>query len=384
MSNDRAPGASPPVPRPPGTFKVGTVAGTDVLLTRTWFVVALVIAVFLAPAVDRAQPGLGSLKYVAGLAFAVLLYLSVLLHEAAHAVAAKHFNLPVSSITLHFMGGMTAIETEPEHPRQEFWISVVGPLTSVAVGLVAAALTFVAPGGLIGLAVGAIASANLIVGAVNLLPGLPLDGGRVLKAAVWRGSGDVHKGTVVAAWGGRVLALLAFVGWPLLTSQIFGGEPTAVDFLFAGMISIFLWSGATAALTSARVRSRLPHLVARDLARRTLTVPGELPLSEAVRRAQEVEAGSIVTVSISGHPVGVVNEAALLSVPEDRRPWVAVSTVARTLDEGLRLPAGIGGEDLIRAISARPAGEYLLLDPDGSIFGVLSTADVDRAFRAHA
>jgi Zn-dependent protease len=384
MSNDRAPGASPSVPRPPGTFKVGTIAGTDVLLTRTWFVVALVIAVFLAPAVDRAQPGLGGLKYVAGLSFAVLLYLSVLLHEAAHAVAAKHFGLPVSSITLHFMGGMTAIEREPEHPRQEFWISVVGPLTSVAVGLMASALTFVAPGGLIGLAVGAIASANLIVGVVNLLPGLPLDGGRVLKAAVWRGSGDVHKGTVVAAWGGRVLALLAFVGWPLLTSKLLGGQPTAVDFLFAGMISIFLWSGATAALTSAKVRSRLPFLVARDLARRTLTVPGELPLAEAVRRAQEVEAGSIVTVSISGHPVGVVNEAALLSVPEDRRPWVAVSTVARTLDEGLRLPAGIGGEDLIRAISARPAGEYLLLDPDGTIFGVLSTADVDRAFRAHA
>src|SRR3954452_17158148 len=113
MSNDRAPGASPPVSHPPGTFKVGTIAGTDVLLTRTWFVVAILIAVFIAPAVDRAQAGLGGLKYVAGLSFAVLLYLSVLLHEAAHAVAAKHFGLPVSSITLHFMGGLTAIQTEP-------------------------------------------------------------------------------------------------------------------------------------------------------------------------------------------------------------------------------------------------------------------------------
>jgi Zn-dependent protease len=383
MSNDRAPGASPPVSRPPGTFKVGTIAGTDVLLTRTWFAVAILIAVFMAPAVDRAQPGLGGLKYVAGASFAVLLYQSVLLHEAAHAVAAKHFGLPVSSITLHFMGGMTAIETEPQKPRQEFWISVVGPLTSLAVGLVALALTLVAPGGVIGLAVGGIAGANLIVGAVNLLPGLPLDGGRVLKAAVWRGSGDVHKGTVVAAWGGRVLALLAFVGWPLLASKMLGGQPTLIDFLFAGMISIFLWSGATAAMTSAKVRARMPYLVARDLARRTLTVPGELPLAEAVRRAQEVEAGSIVTVSLSGQPLGVVNEVALMSVPEERRPWVAVSTVARTLEEGLRLPAGIGGEDLIRAISASPSGEYLLLDPDGSIFGVLSTADVDRAFRAH-
>src|SRR4029079_6815896 len=104
--------------------------------------------------------------------------------------------------------------------------------------------------------------------------------------------------------------------------------------------------------------------------------PGELPLAEAVRRAQEVEAGSIVTVSMSGHPVGVVNEAALLSVPVDRRPWVAVSTVARTLDEGLRLPVGIGGEDLIRAISAPPAGGDLAPDAGGRRLGVLSTCAV--------
>jgi CBS domain-containing protein len=189
--------------------------------------------------------------------------------------------------------------------------------------------------------------------------------------------------TIVAAWGGRIVALLA-IGWPLLATEVLGGKPTVFDFLFAGVISMFLWSGATAALQHARVRSRLPHLVARDLARRTLTVPSDLPLAEAVRRAQEAQAGSIVTVTTGGTPVGVVNEAALLSVPAERRAWVPTSSVARSLEEGLQLPAGIGGEDLIRAISARPAGEYLLLDVDGSIFGVLSTADVDRAFNASA
>jgi hypothetical protein len=205
----------------------------------------------------------------------------------------------------------------------------------------------------------------------------------MLKAAVWGITGDTHRGTIVAAWGGRVVALLA-IGWPFLISKVLGGEPGITDFLFAGVISMFLWSGATAALESARVRSRLPFLVARDLARRTLTVPGDLPLAEAVRRAQEAQAGSIVTVTAGGVPVGVVNEAALLSVPADRRAWIPTSSVARSIEEGVRLPAGIGGEDLIRAISARPAGEYLLLDADGSIFGVLSTADVDRAFRASA
>jgi Zn-dependent protease len=381
MSNDRA--SRGPTPRPPGTFKVGSIAGSPVLISSSWFLIAGLIAVIAAPAVEEVEPGLGAFKYVGGLTLAVLLYLSVLVHEASHALVARHYNLPVSSITLHFFGGMTAIDSEPESPRQEFWISVVGPLSSLGIAGLFYVLHFGTPDGLIGLAVTGVAWTNFLVGLINLVPGLPLDGGRVLKAAVWGISHDPYRGTIVAAWAGRVVALLAF-GWPLLTRTWTHAPPTVFDFVFAGVISMFLWSGATAALQYARVRSRLPHLVARDLARRTLTVPGDLPLSEAVRRAQEVQAGSIVTVTAAGHPIGVVNESALMSVPTERRAWVPVSSVARTLDDGLSLPVGIGGEDLIRAISARPAGEYLLLDLDGSIFGVLSTADVDQAFRAHA
>jgi len=381
MSEDR--GSRGSAPRPPGTIKVGSIAGSDVLVSGSWFLIAGLIALITAPAVERAEPGLGPLKYVGGLALAVLLYLSVLAHEASHAYVARRYDLPVSHITLQFFGGMTAIDGEPENPRQEFWVSVVGPLSSLAVAVVAFLAYLVESDGLIGLAFSGLAWVNLFVGIVNLVPGLPLDGGRILKAVVWGVTGDTHRGTVVGARGGRVVALLA-LGWPFLTAQVLHTKPTVIDFIFAGVISIFLWSGATSALESARVRSRLPYLVARDLARRTLTVPGDLPLAEAVRRAQEAQAGSIVTVTSGGTPVGVVNEAALLSVPADRRAWVPTSSVARTLEDGLQLPAGIGGEELIRAISARPAGEYLLLDVDGSIFGVLSTADVDRAFRASA
>ena len=364
-------------------MKVGSIAGSDVLIGRSWFLIAALIAVLVAPEVDKVEPGLGGLKYVAGLMLAVLLYLSVLIHEASHALVAKRFGLPVTSITLHFLGGMTSIDGEPASPREEFWVSVVGPISSLAVSAVAFGVGLVAPGGLIGFAISGIALTNLLVGVINLVPGLPLDGGRVLKAAVWKMTGDTHRGTIIAAWGGRCVAVLAF-GWPLLVSRLYDQPVSAIDFIFAGVIAMFLWTGATAALQSAKVRSRMPYLVARDLARRTLTVPGELPLAEAVRRAQEVEAGSIVTVNPAGLPIGVVNEAALMSVPVDRRAWVPVSSVTRTLDDGLSLPVGIGGEDLIRAITSRPAGEYLLLDPDGTIFGVLSTADVDRAFRASA
>jgi Zn-dependent protease len=375
------PDPAPATPnRPPGTFKVGTIAGSDVLVSSSWFLVAALIAVILAPTVERESPGLGPWKYVAGLAFAVILYLSVLLHEASHAMMARHYGFPVSSITLHFLGGMTAIEGEARQPRQEFMIAVVGPLTSLLVGGVSAALFLVTPDGLLSMAVGGLAGMNLFVGVLNLIPGLPLDGGRVLKAAVWRATGNMHRGTIVAGWGGR-LAAVAVLGWPLIMEPLRGTRPDVIDFVLAFVVATFLWSGATAAMASARLRRRLPHLVARDLARRTLAVPDDLPLAEAVRRAQEAQAGSIVTVTGSGRPLGVVNEQALLATPEDRRPWVAVSTVARTVDEGLRLPAALTGEDLILAISRKPAAEYLLVEEDGAIFGVLATADVDRAFR---
>ena len=116
---------------------------------------------------------------------------------------------------------MTAIDGEPDSPRQEFWVSVVGPLSSLAVALVAFLAYLVAPGGLIGLALSGLAWTNLFVGIINLVPGLPLDGGRILKALVWGASGDTHRGTIVAAWGGRIVALLA-LGYPFLTAKFFG------------------------------------------------------------------------------------------------------------------------------------------------------------------
>ena len=370
-------------PRPRGTLRIGSIVGIDVLITSSWFVVALLISLAFGPRIEAAQPGLGFWKYVAGFVFAVVLYLSVLLHEASHAVVAKRLGYGVNSITLHFLGGMTEVDGQSRRPRHEFWIAVVGPLTSIGVGAAAVGAWFLVPDGLLRVAIEGLAGANLVIGALNLVPGLPLDGGRVLKAAVWGATGNQHRGTIVAGWGGRLTAL-ALLAWPLVMEPLFGVEPTLMDIVLVFILGLFLWSGATAAMAHARLRERLPALVARPLARRTLTVPSDLPLAEAVRRAQEAKAGSIVTVAPDGSPLGIVSEAAVTAMPEDRRPWVPVSTVARALEDGLTLPATVAGEELVLAISRRPAEEYLLVEADGQIYGVLSTADVDRAFRANA
>ena len=376
-------GPGTPAPRrAPGTIRLGQIGGIDVLVRSSWLVVAALISVMIAPAVDRVEPGLGGWKYVAGAAFAVLLYLSVLLHEASHALMAQRYGLPVTSITLHFLGGVTEIDGEPDTPGREFGVSVVGPLTSIAVGLAVVPLAILAPDdSLLDLAAALLAGANLIVGVLNLVPGLPLDGGRVLRAVVWKMTGNPHQGTVVAGWGGRIAALLVLL-YPFVRQFGFGDRATLTDFVFALIIASFLWSGASSAIMSARVRRRLPALRARALARRTLTVPHDLPLAEAVRRAQEEQAGSIVVLDSTGSPHAIVNEAAVLATPDDRRPWLPVSAVARSLEPGLTFPADIAGEPLIRAMQQSPATEYLLLDADGSIFGVLVTDDVDKAFAA--
>lgn len=378
-----SPEADPGTPRrarPPGTIRVGSFAGSDLYVTSTWFLVAALIAVVVAPRIEAVEPGLGPWKYVAGLAFAVVLYLAVLLHEGSHAVIARRYGFVVESITLHFLGGMTEIDGPAKSPRQEFWIAVVGPITSLAIGAGALAAWSVMPDGLLAEVVGALAVINLLIGALNLIPGLPLDGGRVLKAGVWQVTGSQHRGTIVAGWGGRLTAV-ALLAWPWIQERWLGVPATVVDYVLVVIIAAFLWMGATAAMAHARLRARIPSLHARPLARRTLTVPADLPLAEAVRRAQEAEAGSIVTVTGSGVPTGIVSESAVRSTPEDRRPWVATSTATRTLEDGLTLPADLSGEDLIVAISRRPAEEYLLVDERGEIVGVLATVDVDRAFR---
>jgi Zn-dependent protease len=378
------PGADKPAgagqSRAPGTIRIGSLSGIDVLVTSSWFIVAALISFAIAPRIEQVEPGLGALKYVVGLVFAIVLYLSVLLHEASHAIMAQRFGFSVNSITLHFLGGMTEIDGAARRPRQEFWIAVVGPITSLAVGIAAVGAWFLLPEGLVRVTVEGLAGANLLIGALNLVPGLPLDGGRVLKAVVWGVSGDATKGTIVAGWGGRLTAV-AVLAWPLIQREVLGVPPTLFDYLLVIVLGLFLWTGATAAMSHARLRNRLPLLVARPLARRSLAVPEDTPLAEAVRRAQEVDAGSIVTVTSTGRPTGIVSEAAVLATPVERRPWVAVSAVARTLEEGLTLPATIAGEELIMAISRRPADEYLLVEEDGSVMGVLSTADVDKAFR---
>lgn len=365
--------------REPGTLRIGSVAGVGIHVRLSWLLVAVLISFVLAPRIELVAPGLGALTYVAGLAFAVLLYLSVLLHEVSHALMARRLGMQVRSVTLHFLGGHTEIAGEMRRPRDEFLVSVVGPLTSLAIAAGAWAATMALPGGLVGFAAETLAMANLVVGVLNLVPGLPLDGGRVLRSGVWAVTGRPHLATTVAAWAGRGVAVLA-LAYPFVLSGLLGWRTSVIDYVLALVLASFLWAAATQSLVQARVMERMPRLSARVLARRALGVPADVPLAEAVRRARDVDAGALLIVDTRGAPAGVVSEEALLATPEDRRPWLSTGSVARTLEPGMTLPADLSGEELVRAMQQTPASEYVLMEPDGSVLGVLAAADVTTAF----
>ncbi|KJY43985.1 peptidase M50 [Streptomyces sp. NRRL B-1568] len=386
------PGDRRPRPREAGGgILMGRPFGVPVYVAPSWFLVAALITWVFGGQLDRVLPDLGGVRYLVSLFFAIAFYASVLVHELAHTVAALRFKLPVRRIQLQFFGGVSEIEKETETPGREFVLAFVGPLLSlVLAGLFYLGVLAVEPGTVPGVLLAGLTVSNLLVAAFNLLPGLPLDGGRMLRAVVWKLSGKPMTGTVAAAWVGRALAVTVLIGLPLLThsdgfgggSRDFGGVDSLTDALLAAILAAIIWTGAGNSLRMARLREHLPGLRARALTRRAVPVQAATPLSEALRRANEAGARALVVVDGQGAPTALVREAAIGGVPEHRRPWVAVGSLAQDLREGMRIPANLAGEDLLDTLRATPATEYLVVEETGEVFGVLSTSDVERAFVA--
>lgn len=374
-----------PAPRPdasadePGGVRIGRLFGVPIYVTPTWFLIAALITWGFAPTVESEVPGVGQWQYAVSLAFALLLYLSVLVHELSHTVAALRFGIPVRRISLYLLGGVSEIEKPSPTPGREATIAAAGPLVSLALGglgfAVAAALEQHTVGRLLA---DALMISNFLVGVFNLLPGLPLDGGRVLQAAVWKATGRRQTGTIAAAWMGRGIAVLVlFV--PALLALASGRQPDLVDLIWGGLLASFIWVGASQSLQIAQVQQRIPGLSARRLTRRSIPVTADLPLAEALRRAQAAGARGLVVVGGDGQPIALVNEAAVVATPESRRPWVPVGDLARRLQPELVVAADLSGEDLVAALTRLPSTEYLVVEPTGEVYGVLSAADVERA-----
>ena len=353
--------------------------GIPVIISPYWFLIA---GVFIFLYANEWGSGLHTTttRYLVAVVFVVLLYASVLVHELSHSLVARRFQLPVRRILLYPLGGISEIEQEPQTPGREFLVSAAGPALSLVLAGAGYGLGTVVSDSTVG---GEIVLqfwwANLVVGLFNLLPGLPLDGGRMLRAVIWQVTRKPATATIAAAWAGRVLAVALLVV-PFIVTAARGESNNMQTTIWLAVVAAFMWIGATQAMRATRFRERLPAVSARRLARKAISVNASTPLAEAVRRAEESQARAVVVVDHEDKPIAIVNESAVIATPPQRRPWIDTGTLARTLEPNLIIPADLSGIELLNALRRSPASEYLLVEPSGQVFGVLAARDVEQAF----
>jgi len=353
-----------------------------VYLSLSWLVIAAIITFSCGALVRRSIEGLtpGG-AYLVAFGIAVLLALSLLAHELGHVAMCLALGIRVRRVVIFLLGGVSEIEGEPRRPADDYLIAMAGPLVTLLLAGASGALYQLAepgtePDTVPGLVLFWLAVSNLLVLVFNLLPGLPLDGGKMLRAGVWQVTRSRLTGTRAAAWCGRGLAALVVLGTVFLARGYDDFGVAVTNIVVAMMLAAFIWVGASQALTVAAIHSRLPALRVADLVRPALAVPANLPVSEALRRAWETRSQGLVVVDGDGRPAGLVSEAHVLALPEQRRPWTTVAEVSRQLEPGLTLPDSAAGEAVLDAVRAHPASEYLVVGGDGKPVGVLATTDV--------
>ena len=303
-----------------GAWRFGHLGETQVLVSPGLIVMGIVLVVAAAPWFESSSER----PYLLAVVFALGLYASVFVHELAHVATARGFGMRVPSVTLHMLGGETAIEGESRSPWQELVTAGSGPLASAVIGLLAlwgADTTSGATSDVLW----AFGWVNVLVAAFNALPGLPLDGGRVFRAIVWLVTGDEGRGVVWAAWLGRLTAVVV-MAYVLLRDDAFERRHL-VDIALAALVAFFLWSGASTALRFGRRTARVRSLSVARLVDRSDT---------------------------SAHEVAPDLPA---------------------------LPLDLEGAALLRAMAARPAESYVVTDATGDVVGILHSRRVDDAYR---
>ncbi len=350
--------------------------GVPVILMPSWFLFAAYIVL-----VGQSVVNDGARGYLIALAFVVLLLGSVVLHEIGHCLTARAFGLPVRSITVNLMAGLTEITEAPQTPAREYAVAISGPMVSLLLcSTSVVALELFDPDGTAWLVCANVAIINGAIAALNLLPGLPLDGGRVLRSLLWQVGKDPDRATRWSARSGMAIALVVVPGVLLgLLPAVGVGQRDLTAVLLSALVGTFIYLGARASLLRGEAVSRLPLLTLDALARPALAVAPTLPLAEAVRQAHEAGARALVVVDSAGRLEGVVSEAWVRQVPTDRRPWVQVADGARRLEPALLLDPAVTGEALLAAMTATPASEYVV---EGSPLRVLVSADVAEAMQS--
>ncbi|HKX68864.1 MAG TPA: site-2 protease family protein [Intrasporangium sp.] len=358
-------------------WRIGSIAGSPVYIARSWPVIAVVIIAVFGPALGRPDRG-ASYGYLVAAGYALLLLVSVLVHEAAHALAARARGHSVGRIVADVWGGHTVYDATRSTPGTTALVAVVGPVSNLALAAVAWAVEAGVTNEAASTLLVIVARANFLVGLFNLLPGLPLDGGQIVSALVWRLTGRKGSGLVAAGWLGRVMAagtVLWFVGRPLLE-----GEGIAMfEVVWPVAIAFFLWQGATQAIRAGAIHDATAGPV-QDVLEPVVLLPATATVGEVgeLARGSRTSSAWLVATDERGWPFGLLDPAAAAEVPAATRattPLRAVVT-SQPADWVVALDTDAVLTDLVREMSERNLPVTVVLD--ATTRRVLGIATADR------
>ncbi|MCU1515917.1 MAG: peptidase [Pseudarthrobacter sp.] len=350
---------------------LGRIAGIPVILAYSWFVIAAFTVIVYGPALQGRNPALGASAYAVAFAYAVLLLISVLVHELAHALTAKIYGWPTQKIVLNLWGGHTLFENFTATPGRSVLVALAGP-----------AANFVLAGGgwllLSGASLGTVAElltnifmwANLVIGIFNVLPGLPLDGGRLVESAVWKATGSQAKGTVAAGWAGRVI-VVALGFWFVVRPLLAGETPEFSLLMITVLVGGFLWMGASASIQQGTLRGRLHLVSAAALAAPAVGVSNTASVAD-IRLLAPAGYPAVVVCGPDGRPQGVVAAAAVAAVPPHAAATTPATAVSYALGTGAYVPEWSKGQELIQYLGQLEGQEYAVIDHQGKVTGLLA------------
>ena len=362
-----------------GGFRIGRWFGFPIRIDYSWFLVAaLVVWTFSASEFPRLLPGYERPTYlVMGVAAAILFFLSVLLHELGHAIVGRWRGITVEGITLFIFGGIAQAREEARRPLDEFLLTAAGPLTSVLLAGVfwvthVAALALGLPPA-VPAVLRFIGVLNFVLAIFNMIPGVPLDGGRIFRSVVWAATGDLARATRWATWGGRLFGatLIAIGAWGLASGLILGG-------LWAAFIGWFLVNAASTSYRQFRLRRILETIpVERVMMVDPRAVPANEPVDRVIRDWFLRGRRDVYPVALDGIVLGVVSVDDVADVPSERR---GVVTAAQVMRPTYDLPAVTPQETLADVVLRLGVGQRsmaLVLD-DGRLVGLLDARDVEQ------
>lgn len=370
--------------RPEG-IPLGRISGIPVVLAWSWFIIAAFVVVVFGPQVAELYPDIGIGAYGVALAYAVLLAASVLVHELAHALSARVFGWPTTRIVLNLWGGHTQFENFAASPGRSLIVALAGPAANFVLALIGwLALLAIEPAGVVNLLTNILVWANFLVAVFNVLPGLPLDGGRIVESAVWTATGSQEKGTVAAGWTGRIIAV-GLIAVVVVVPLLGGGQPSVTTVLVAVVMGGFLWLGASSAITNARMRLRLPEVSAGRLKHPAVGMLAGTSVQQVRRVLGDRPGVAVVLTSPNGVPEAVVDSGALMSVPASQAESTPANAVARALAPGAYVPEFAEGQELVQYLARLGGSEYAVTDRQGSVTGLLQQSVVVAAItgRSH-